>query len=191
MRFQRTSSPFNWCSYIARFPSFSPSPASCAETARARSITRESRLAVPKHSSDEALVRIAGATTIVNAVNGFSAGNAIPAPLLNNFRRCGSRFYQWNIHQMLAQEPHLQLVATEYFANHQVIGSVVAKLAGATRQFMALADHNLVPVDQARELHRNILATRDRKSTRLNSSHLVISYAVFCLKKKNNETQSN
>src|SRR5256885_6345860 len=29
-------------------------------------------------------------------------------------------------------------------------------------------------------------ADRDRKSTRLNSSHLVISYAVFCLKKKNN-----
>src|SRR2546426_3221973 len=28
-------------------------------------------------------------------------------------------------------------------------------------------------------------ALRDRKSTRLNSSHLVISYAVFCLKKKN------
>src|SRR5256885_10555615 len=29
-----------------------------------------------------------------------------------------------------------------------------------------------------------ILDRRDRKSTRLNSSHLVISYAVFCLKKK-------
>src|SRR5256885_10946568 len=28
----------------------------------------------------------------------------------------------------------------------------------------------------------------DRKSTRLNSSHLVISYAVFCLKKKNKHT---
>src|SRR5256885_5800628 len=28
----------------------------------------------------------------------------------------------------------------------------------------------------------------DRKSTRLNSSHLVISYAVFCLKKKNTQT---
>src|SRR2546426_7808604 len=27
-------------------------------------------------------------------------------------------------------------------------------------------------------------ADKDRKSTRLNSSHLVISYAVFCLKKK-------
>src|SRR5256885_11645796 len=32
------------------------------------------------------------------------------------------------------------------------------------------------------------LAQRDRKSTRLNSSHLVISYAVFCLKKKNTIT---
>src|SRR2546426_8478002 len=30
----------------------------------------------------------------------------------------------------------------------------------------------------------------DRKSTRLNSSHLVISYAVFCLKKKKNESRS-
>src|SRR2546426_8718485 len=29
---------------------------------------------------------------------------------------------------------------------------------------------------------------QDRKSTRLNSSHLVISYAVFCLKKKNHNT---
>src|SRR5256884_7326844 len=34
---------------------------------------------------------------------------------------------------------------------------------------------------------------RDRKSTRLNSSHGYISYAVFCLKKKNNtaDTSSN
>src|SRR5256885_11807877 len=30
----------------------------------------------------------------------------------------------------------------------------------------------------------NIQNAQDRKSTRLNSSHLVISYAVFCLKKK-------
>src|SRR5438132_8116723 len=29
------------------------------------------------------------------------------------------------------------------------------------------------------------VVARDRKSTRLNSSHTVISYAVFCLKKKN------
>src|SRR5947208_9493067 len=33
-------------------------------------------------------------------------------------------------------------------------------------------------------------AFEDRKSTRLNSSHQIISYAVFCLKKKNNKTDS-
>src|SRR6478735_2166965 len=33
-------------------------------------------------------------------------------------------------------------------------------------------------------------ARRDRKSTRLNSSHLVISYAVFCLKKKTRRRSS-
>src|SRR2546421_6795166 len=32
-----------------------------------------------------------------------------------------------------------------------------------------------------------LLLARDRKSTRLNSSHDQISYAVFCLKKKKNE----
>src|SRR2546426_8525397 len=31
---------------------------------------------------------------------------------------------------------------------------------------------------------------RDRKSTRLNSSHLVISYAVFCLKKKKKKNKN-
>src|SRR5256885_7285055 len=37
-----------------------------------------------------------------------------------------------------------------------------------------------------RRFWRRLLDRRDRKSTRLNSSHLVISYAVFCLKKKKN-----
>src|SRR2546426_8852674 len=45
--------------------------------------------------------------------------------------------------------------------------------SGAARQPMALA--YLLQPDHL---------SRDRKSTRLNSSHLVISYAVFCLKKK-------
>src|SRR5260221_1916828 len=35
--------------------------------------------------------------------------------------------------------------------------------------------------------HGDDILHRDRKSTRLNSSHTVISYAVFCLKKKNNK----
>src|SRR5256885_10292123 len=36
----------------------------------------------------------------------------------------------------------------------------------------------------------NLGTVEDRKSTRLNSSHLVISYAVFCLKKKNRPLSS-
>src|SRR5258707_11103173 len=34
-------------------------------------------------------------------------------------------------------------------------------------------------------VHQRLAADADRKSTRLNSSHAHISYAVFCLKKKN------
>src|SRR3712207_8625514 len=44
-----------------------------------------------------------------------------------------------------------------------------------------LADH-LRQMGEASILHQ---IDRDRKSTRLNSSHANISYAVFCLKKKN------
>src|SRR5690349_24208456 len=40
------------------------------------------------------------------------------------------------------------------------------------------------PRADARPLHHGIRRLRDRKSTRLNSSHVEISYAVFCLKKK-------
>src|SRR3989442_9889304 len=36
-----------------------------------------------------------------------------------------------------------------------------------------------------------VYAVKDRKSTRLNSSHVRISYAVFCLKKKKNLIKSN
>src|SRR5439155_20987183 len=37
------------------------------------------------------------------------------------------------------------------------------------------------------DMRRRVM--RDRKSTRLNSSHVAISYAVFCLKKKNEKDQ--
>src|SRR2546430_13287538 len=40
------------------------------------------------------------------------------------------------------------------------------------------------------EGHADAESFRDRKSTRLNSSHSQISYAVFCLKKKNNIHQT-
>src|SRR5690606_40388300 len=37
----------------------------------------------------------------------------------------------------------------------------------------------------------DLLEVLDRKSTRLNSSHVKISYAVFCLKKKNKKTKQH
>src|SRR5256885_13091452 len=68
----------------------------------------------------------------------------------------------------------------------------------ATRGFYKLVE--LTPAEPQRQVHPDLrsvpaLGLRsaglrrrgphgDRKSTRLNSSHLVISYAVFCLKKK-------
>src|SRR5436190_7420311 len=75
----------------------------------------------------------------------------------------------------------------------------------ATTEIYTLSLHDALPIFQCRggntrcgeELRRAGKETRgcargrrnarrrDRKSTRLNSSHTVISYAVFCLKKKN------
>src|SRR3712207_7445619 len=45
------------------------------------------------------------------------------------------------------------------------------------------------PSPSNRRTSAALLVTEDRKSTRLNSSHANISYAVFCLKKKNNTDQ--
>src|SRR5437773_6675888 len=44
----------------------------------------------------------------------------------------------------------------------------------------------LVAPDGTPCVQASAVALRDRKSTRLNSSHITISYAVFCLKKKKN-----
>src|SRR5204863_8675596 len=57
-----------------------------------------------------------------------------------------------------------------------------------SRAVRAVAVMAGTPVDRhqhvARDLHVARLGLQDRKSTRLNSSHVEISYAVFCLKKK-------
>src|SRR5690625_5781260 len=49
-------------------------------------------------------------------------------------------------------------------------------------------DRVLLPSDSDLPRFTRVNRGRDRKSTRLNSSHVAISYAVFCLKKK---TQSH
>src|SRR5256885_9988529 len=54
----------------------------------------------------------------------------------------------------------------------------------------------LLRLDQLAQPHERLVELvlarlpLDRKSTRLNSSHLVISYAVFCLKKKTDRNQA-
>src|SRR5438477_4958084 len=65
----------------------------------------------------------------------------------------------------------------------------------ATTEIYTLSLHDALPIyfrwqlDARRELRHAIphflKRVQDRKSTRLNSSHMSISYAVFCLKKKN------
>src|SRR5256885_11547797 len=55
---------------------------------------------------------------------------------------------------------------------------VDARPAGAARLGGLVAVHG-----EGVDLGRAVVVDKDRKSTRLNSSHLVISYAVFCLKK--------
>src|SRR2546422_6679018 len=53
---------------------------------------------------------------------------------------------------------------------------------------VAVADHRLLDLERGVLRDREAGEHRDRKSTRLNSSHGYISYAVFCLKKKNDQT---
>src|SRR5690606_8439369 len=49
---------------------------------------------------------------------------------------------------------------------------------------LQLPRHNAPPITSSNQTRSPVTATyRDRKSTRLNSSHVKISYAVFCLKK--------
>src|SRR5438034_10075195 len=58
----------------------------------------------------------------------------------------------------------------------------IDKIAGWVSS--TVADSNGVTQDEVTVIPRSLLGMTDRKSTRLNSSHTVISYAVFCLKKK-------
>src|SRR5258708_18796396 len=54
-------------------------------------------------------------------------------------------------------------------------------------ELLEAPDWDLIVLDEAHHARRRGAGTaqEDRKSTRLNSSHQIISYAVFCLKKKN------
>src|SRR5437773_7400380 len=73
----------------------------------------------------------------------------------------------------------------------------------ATTEIYTLSLHDALPILRPRFLcalfsqdtliqyYCRALARADRKSTRLNSSHITISYAVFCLKKKKIKDKAN
>src|SRR5690349_23654496 len=78
------------------------------------------------------------------------------------------------------------------FARAAVGAGVLVAEAGRDLEVAVEArDHDQL-LEHLRRLRERVELTRmdaglDRKSTRLNSSHVEISYAVFCLKKKKNE----
>src|SRR3970282_2856986 len=67
----------------------------------------------------------------------------------------------------------------------------------ATTEIYTLSLHDALPIYDPGSGHfphgvrslRGSSRPRDRKSTRLNSSHITISYAVFCLKKKQHKIE--
>src|SRR5215510_16016589 len=65
----------------------------------------------------------------------------------------------------------------------------------ATTEIYTLSLHDALPISRAASTccctssSSGRCCPRDRKSTRLNSSHVAISYAVFCLKKKKKSLQ--
>src|SRR5690625_5502334 len=79
--------------------------------------------------------------------------------------------------------------AAQHLVDDGVVAAVPAQLAAALVDLLGgggerhlLGDLGGGLTDQTHVLDED--GQRDRKSTRLNSSHVAISYAVFCLKKK-------
>src|SRR5690349_23209871 len=60
-----------------------------------------------------------------------------------------------------------------------------SQVIGKCPRDICLGDFGRIPTEQDEKVLRS--GRPDRKSTRLNSSHVEISYAVFCLKKKKNQ----
>src|SRR5262245_66665394 len=89
---------------------------------------------------------------------------------------------------------HLQSQVRSYSRCHTPCSSFFFNDT-ATTKIYTLSLHDALPIlrddgtrrgrrEQAPVVRQGPPAAQDRKSTRLNSSHLGISYAVFCLKKK-------
>src|SRR5947207_9058176 len=70
---------------------------------------------------------------------------------------------------------------------HAVVATIWARLGEPEKAYQAWLESWKPYTDNPNHFFSERRNALDRKSTRLNSSHTVISYAVFCLKKKNKE----
>src|SRR5690625_6759978 len=78
---------------------------------------------------------------------------------------------------------------------NEIVSSVNREQALPTEQFIInhlMTEDGMIRTNFANQKDGELFLSesKDRKSTRLNSSHVAISYAVFCLKKKN-KTKTN
>src|SRR3712207_8300578 len=83
--------------------------------------------------------------------------------------------------------PYTTLFRSTLFRSVDLVGDRLGE--GGVHRHVALVERRVLGVAEhrrSREAVQPVLdEPEDRKSTRLNSSHANISYAVFCLKKKN------
>src|SRR3712207_8662482 len=94
---------------------------------------------------------------------------------------------------MMRRPPRTTLFPyTPLFRSKFIFASTGGAVYGEQREFPAPEEHPQYPVSPygVSKLAAERYLYLDRKSTRLNSSHANISYAVFCLKKKNYMTSS-
>src|SRR5246127_4517586 len=66
------------------------------------------------------------------------------------------------IHQMLTQEPRLQLISAQNFADNQIVRAVVPEFAGTACQFANLSNDHLMRVQQSGKLYRDRLTAAGR-----------------------------
>src|SRR3712207_6977213 len=93
---------------------------------------------------------------------------------------------------MIRRPPRSTLLSLHDALPISVDHAVLLQILGALKAVGQLLADGLLDdawageADERARLGKVHVAEQDRKSTRLNSSHANISYAVFCLKKKNN-----
>src|SRR3989454_580246 len=77
--------------------------------------------------------------------------------------------------------------AARPFVTREQVERVIAEARSRRASILGIPAIDTVKEVKRARLPEDVALITDRKSTRLNSSHLVISYAVFCLKKKNTD----